>query len=129
MVRARDTAAAVEIWEAGRKPMKALLGMTSAKGVSSLLTCQPLRRHGFTQHITAFLDGLCIRYGLYLLCSVFLHFTWQKYRCKKKAHSVNQTWYDTVHCERTVNKSKRGSQTRKSTSKTNINVVYAVHNE
>ena len=35
VVRARDTAAAIEIWEAGGKPMKALLEMTSEKGGSS----------------------------------------------------------------------------------------------
>ena len=52
----------------------------------------------------------------HLLCSVFIiHLA--KYQFEKKVHSVNQTWYETVHCERTVNESKRGSQTRKSTSK------------
>ena len=35
LVRARATAAAIEIWEAGGKPMKALLEMTSEKGGSS----------------------------------------------------------------------------------------------
>ena len=35
VVRARDTAAAIEIWEAGRKSMKVLLEMTSEKGASS----------------------------------------------------------------------------------------------
>ena len=35
VVRARDTAAAIEIWEAGRKSMKVLLEMTSGKGASS----------------------------------------------------------------------------------------------
>ena len=34
VVRARDTAAAIEIWEAGRKPMKVVLEITSAKGAS-----------------------------------------------------------------------------------------------
>ena len=35
VVRARDTAAAIEILEAGRKSMKVLLEMTSEKGASS----------------------------------------------------------------------------------------------
>ena len=35
VVRARDTAAAIEIWEAGRKPMRAVLEMTSAKEASN----------------------------------------------------------------------------------------------
>ena len=56
----------------------------------------------------------------HLLCSVFLILHLAKYRCKKKAHSVNQTWYDTVLCERTVNEVnaevERGSQQAKPTS-------------
>ena len=35
VVSARDTAGAIEIWEAGRKPLKALLEIASEKGASS----------------------------------------------------------------------------------------------